>query len=269
MCGIFGFILRKPMSMGKVFKTLKKLETSRYPDETDTLGGYGAGIALMLPGGGVIVEKVGKITGSPVMKLEEILKNKTIMNAKITRASILLGHVRFPSSEHFDTVKYREAAQPYVGSFKSKLTVVSIHNGKVENFDSLKAKVEKHIFESEKLGFIDSEVIPHYFGELLSETGNQDVAVYELFSTLQGSGNAVALLQVDEENAFLHLIYKGKAEGLTVWTNDRGEVIFCSRSEPVEEVFKELLAIDKFKEKVVINRKDDAGLKLSFPAIFE
>ena len=77
------------------------------------------------------------------------------------------------------------------------------------------------------------------------------------------------MLQVDEENAFLHLIFKGKARGLKVWTNDKGEVIFCSRPEPVEEEFKALLAIGKFTEKVTINWKEDAGLKLSFPAIIE
>jgi hypothetical protein len=77
------------------------------------------------------------------------------------------------------------------------------------------------------------------------------------------------LLQVDEENAFLHLIHKGSARGLIVWANDKNEVIFCSRPEPVEDELKGLLAIGKFKEKIVINWKEEAGLKLSFPVAFE
>jgi hypothetical protein len=85
---------------------------------------------------------------------------------------------------------------------------------------------------------------------------------------LKGS-NVAALLQIDEEDATLHIIHKGKARGLTVWSNDKGEVIFCSRSEPVESEFKSILAVGMFKEKVVIDWKEDAGLKLSFPAIFE
>ncbi len=267
MCGIFGFILKKPITMNKVFKILKKLETSKYLDESHPVGGYGAGIAVMLSDGDVISEKVGKTADSPVAQLEEIIKNKTIMNAKLADASVLLGHVRFPSPENMGTTKYKEAAQPYVEHFETELTIVSTHNGNVENSKELKSKLKTHVFESEKTGFIDSEVIPHYFGEMLNEQEDTNAAVYELLSALKGS-NVAALLQIDEDDALLHLIYRGKARGLTVWTNDKGEVIFCSRSEPVEEELKELLAVGKFKEKVVINRKEDAGLKLSFPAIF-
>ena len=77
MCGIFGFILRKPISMNKVFEILKKLETSKYPYETEPLGGYGAGIAIMFPDGDVLSEKVGKTADSPVAQLEGIVKNMT------------------------------------------------------------------------------------------------------------------------------------------------------------------------------------------------
>jgi glucosamine 6-phosphate synthetase-like amidotransferase/phosphosugar isomerase protein len=268
MCGIFGFILKKPLSMNKVFQILKKLEVSKYPDEDHPIGGYGAGIAVMLPDGDVISEKIGKTADSPVAQLEEIIKNKTIMNSKLAEASVLLGHVRFPSPQNMSTVKNKEAAQPYVEHFEPQLTIISVHNGNVENFKELKAKLKTHVFESEKSGFVDSEVIPHYFGEMLNEQESTDAAVYELLSALKGS-TVAALLQIDEEDAFLHLIHRGKTRGLTVWNNDKGEVIFCSRPEPVEEELKALLAINKFKEKVVINRREDAGLKLSFPAILE
>ncbi|MCW4019441.1 MAG: hypothetical protein NWF00_12325 [Candidatus Bathyarchaeota archaeon] len=269
MCGIFGFILKKPLSMDKVFQILKRLEVSKEPDEEDPLGGYGAGIAVMLLDGDIIAEKVGKNADSPVAQLEETVRNKVFMNAKLTEASVLLGHVRFPTPDNFGTVKFREAAQPYIGHFESDLTVVSVHNGKVENYEELKDKIEKHVFESGKAGFIDSEVIPHYFGEILNETEDSDAAAYELMSTLKGEGNFAALLQVDQENAFLHLIYKGKAEGLIVWSNDKGEVIFCSRPDPVEDELKELLAVGRFRHKVSIRRTENAGLKLSFSAILE
>jgi len=268
MCGIFGFILKEPLSMNKVFEILKKLETSKYPGEAEPVGGYGAGIAIMLPDGDVISEKVGKTADSPVAQLEEIIKNMKRMNAKVDAASVLLGHVRFPSPENMGTVKFKETAQPYVEHFEQNLTIVSAHNGRVENFKELKTKLKTHVFESEKVGLIDSEIIPHYFGEMLNELENSDAAVYELFSVLKGS-NVAALLQIDEENAFIHLIYKGKARGLTVWTNDKGEVIFSSRAAPVEEELKSLLAIEKFERKISINPKEDAGLKLSFPAILE
>jgi hypothetical protein len=92
--------------------------------------------------------------------------------------------------------------------------------------------------------------------------------MYELFSVLKGS-SALALLQIDQENALMHLLYRGKARGLVVWANDKGEVVFCSRPEPVEDEFKALLAIGKFEQKIVIHYTEDAGLKLSFPALLE
>lgn len=262
MCGIFGFYLKKPLSMTKVFDVLKKLETSRYPDEAQPVGGYGAGVAVMLKDGDVISEKVGKNQDSPVAELAELVK------PKLKNAQVLLGHVRFPSPQYVGTVKFKEAAQPYVENFEKDLTIVCVHNGNVENYKELQSKLKTHVFESEKIGLIDSEVVPHYFGEMLNELESTNAAVYELLCALKGS-SAAALLQVDAENAFLHLIHKGSARGLIVWANGKGEVIFCSRLEPVQEELSDLLEKGKFKEKIVINWNEEAGLKLSFPIVFE
>jgi glucosamine 6-phosphate synthetase-like amidotransferase/phosphosugar isomerase protein len=267
MCGIFGFVLRNPVHAPKIFNVLQRLETSQYrPEETTPVGGYGAGVAVLLNDGGILSEKVGKAEGSPAAHLAEI------MTPTLTDVSAMIGHVRFPSSEFMDTAPFKEAAQPYVEHFEKELTIVSAHNGKVENYKELKERLKGHVFESDKVGFVDSEIIPHYFGEILNEVEDVDDALYKLMCTLKGSntkGNSVAMFHVDEENAFLHLIHKGKTRGLTVWANEKGEVIFCSRPEPVMEEFERLLARDKFKEKVSIKWREDAGLKLSFPIAFE
>ena len=262
MCGIFGFVLKKPVYMPKVFKVLQKLEVSQYPGEPRPVGGYGAGIAVLLNDGSILSEKVGKAAGSPAAHLAEI------MMPKLSEASVLIGHVRFPGAEFMDTAPFKEATQPYVEHFEPELTIVSAHNGRVENYKELKERLKGHVFESEKAGFVDSEIIPHYFSELINETENADEALYRLFCTLQGS-NAISMFHVDEENAFLHLVHKGKTRGLTVWANEKSEVIFCSRPEPVIEEFDRMLARDKFKEKVSIKWREDAGLKLSFPITFK
>jgi glucosamine 6-phosphate synthetase-like amidotransferase/phosphosugar isomerase protein len=258
MCGIFGFALRKPVDMPKVFEVLRKLEVNQYPKELRPVGGYGAGVAVLLDDGSVLSEKIGKTVGSPAGQLAEMMK------AKLTEASVLIGHVRFPSSEFLSTVKFKEAAQPFVEHFEPELTIVSAHNGRVENYMELRKKLSAHVFESEKVGLVDSEVIPHYFGRILAEAEDVDKAVYELLCTLKGS-NSVGMLHVDSENAFLHLVHKGKTRGLTVWANEKNEVMFCSRPEPVIEELKELLARTRFKEKASIKWREDAGLKLSFP----
>jgi glucosamine 6-phosphate synthetase-like amidotransferase/phosphosugar isomerase protein len=258
MCGIFGFALKKPVQMSKVFKVLRKLEVSQYPGEPRPVGGYGAGVAVLLDDGSVLSEKVGKTVDSPAILLAEM------MVTKLTEASVLIGHVRFPSAEFIGTAKFKETAQPFVERFEPELTIVSAHNGRVENYMELRKKLNAHVFESEKVGLVDSEVIPHYFGEILTEAEDVDKAVYELMCTLKGS-NSVGMLHVDDENAFLHLVHKGKTRGLTVWANEKNEVVFCSRPEPVIEELKQVLVRSKFKEKASIKWREDAGLKFSFP----
>jgi glucosamine 6-phosphate synthetase-like amidotransferase/phosphosugar isomerase protein len=257
MCGIFGFALKQPTQLAGVFKLLEKLEIHQYPQELRPVGGYGAGVAVLLDDGSVLFEKVGKVNNSPVRQLAKIF------NAKVDEASVLVGHVRMPSPEFMESAEFKETAQPYVVEFEPNLTIVSVHNGKVGNYKELREKLEEHVFESEKVQLIDSEVIPHYFEELLNEIEDSDEALYALFCALQGS-NAIAMLQIDEENTFLHLIHKGKTRGLTVWTNERNEVIFCSRKEPLIEEFSKILVRGNFKEKVWIPYREDIGLKLSY-----
>jgi glucosamine 6-phosphate synthetase-like amidotransferase/phosphosugar isomerase protein len=146
----------------------------------------------------------------------------------------------------------------------NKETVVSVHNGKVENYKELRADLGKtHVFESEKVGLIDSEVIPHVFEKCLSSEQNRDDALYKLFCTLQGSRNAIAMLHVTEKEIYLHFIHKGESRGLTIWVNDRNEIVFCSRKEPLYEEFRAMLAEGEFREKVSIAYREDVGLKLS------
>jgi glucosamine 6-phosphate synthetase-like amidotransferase/phosphosugar isomerase protein len=256
MCGIFGFALAQPVPMTKVFRVLEKLEVHQNPNESKPVGGYGAGVAILDNEGDVIWEKVGRVSDSPARSLSEIFK--------VNEASVMVGHVRMPSPDFMETAKFKETAQPYVVEAEPSLTIVSVHNGKVENYKELRKQLgEEHTLESEKSQLIDSEVIPHYFEDLLNETDNVDEALYMLFCGLHGS-SAIALLQIDEENIFLHLIHKGKTRGLTVWTNENGEVIFCSRKEPLIEEFSKTLSKGKFKEKISIPYREDAGLKLSY-----
>jgi len=261
MCGIFGFALKKPILMSVVMKALEKLEVHQYPDEPNPVGGYGAGVVVLAKDGGIVLEKVGKESNSPARSLAKAV------TADFNEASLLIGHVRFPSPEFMSTAGLRETAQPYVVEQDPDLTVVSVHNGKVENYKELRAKVRgNHVFESEKTQLIDSEVIPHYFEQLLHEIEDPNEAAYSLFSALQGSGS-IGILQIRDENAFLHILHKGKTRGLTVWTNEKDEVIFSSRKEPLQTELKDVLSNRKFREKVSIGYREDAGLKLTFPVV--
>lgn len=261
MCGILGFAVRRHVPLAEVFKILEKLEVHRYPEEPNPVGGYGAGIAILKDDGRVYLEKTGKVgDDSPAKRLSKLLK--------VGAASVLVGHVRFPSKEFMQTAKFRETAQPYVARCYSGLTVVSAHNGYVANYEEIRRQLgEGHMFESGSVGIIDSEVIPHFFEEMLMEKTRVNDALEAAFTGLEGS-NIACILQTGAEGSSLHFIYKGKGRGLTVWSNEQGEIVFCSRKEPLLAEFKDTLVQGKFKEKVSIRWREEANLKLSFPISF-
>ncbi len=264
MCGIFGFILNKSLHLNKPLQVLQKLEVSKYANERTPVGGYGAGIAVLLDDNTILSEKVGKTSDSPACQLAEIVK------PKLSEVRVLIGHVRFPGSEFLDTVKFKEATQPFVETFDPDVTFVSAHNGRIENYAELRKKLRGHVFESEKTKLIDSEVIPHYFGSLLQEIEDVNQAVNEMICALQGGAvGSISLLHLDDENAYLHLIHKGWSRGLTIWANDKDEMIFCTRPEPVMAELGETLSKGKFTEKAVVKPREDATLKFSFPIVLK
>jgi hypothetical protein len=99
---------------------------------------------------------------------------------------------------------------------------------------------------------------------MLSEKEEVSDTLYSFFCALQGS-SAIAMLQLGEEDSFLHLLHRGKTRGLTVWANDRNEVVFCSRKEILIEELGNLLSRGKFEQKASIPYKEEAGLLLSYP----
>ncbi|MEM3874209.1 MAG: hypothetical protein QXU45_03665 [Candidatus Bathyarchaeia archaeon] len=256
MCGIFGFILEKPIEIAYALKVLQKLERHQYPNEPKPVGGYGAGIAILTSSKNILLEKVGRVNGSPAEHLAK--------TCKFQKASVLIGHVRLPSPWFIETAHFKETAQPYIAQCFSGLTVVSAHNGNVTNYKAIRERLEgKHIFESERVELIDSEVIPHLFEELLLEKGSPEEALKTLQTSIEGP-NTVSLLQIGKSRLLLHFVHKGKTRGLHIWKNEKGEVIFCSRKEPLNECLSPLLSKGVFKEYISIPYGKDGSYKATF-----
>jgi len=177
----------------------------------------------------------------------------------------LIGHVRLPSPWFMESAHFKETAQPYVTQCFSGLTVVSAHNGNVANYRAIREKLgRKHIFESERAELIDSEVIPHLFEELLFEKGVPEEALNTLHTAIDGP-NAVSLLQIEKGRVLLHFLHKGKTRGLTIWKNMKGEVIFCSRKEPLKETLGWFLDKGNFVEHFSIPYSEEGSFKATFP----
>lgn len=256
MCGIFGFVLNNPVSLVKVFRVLAKLEAHQYPHEPKPVGGFGAGLAVLDAYGNFSLNKVGHVGVSPAGRLSQIVK--------ADMARVLIGHVRMPSPQFMETARFKETAQPYVTRCFDGLTLISAHNGNVTNYKALRGKIGAgHIFESEKIELIDSEVIPHLFEELLVKERDPNMAVEGLFQLLEGS-STVGIVQIKKNGLLLHIVHKGKTRGLTVWKNSAGEVIFCSRKEPLTEEFDSLLDKGRFEEYASIPYGEEGNLKATF-----
>jgi glucosamine 6-phosphate synthetase-like amidotransferase/phosphosugar isomerase protein len=249
--------MKKPLSVADVFEILGRLEVHQYPHEPRPVGGYGAGLAVLEDDRSVLLEKVGKASSaSPAKELSGISKS--------TQASVLIAHVRMPSPRFMETARFKEASQPYVAACHQGSTVASVHNGYIENYEKIGEELcNVHALESERIGLIDSEIIPHYFEQILEEEADVDKALSVLHETLQGS-MATAMLQTGRKGAFLHLVHKGKTRGLTVWTNKNGEIVFCSRKETLTPTFENMLTDGRFKEKVAVRWREEKNIKLSF-----
>jgi glucosamine 6-phosphate synthetase-like amidotransferase/phosphosugar isomerase protein len=256
VCGIFGFVLARPVLLSEVFEVLARLEIHRYSDEETTVGGYGAGITI-LRGGKLLTQKAVR-TGdaSPVQNLRRLLE--------ASEASVLISHVRMPSPQFMDNARFRETAQPYSAGCAEGVSVASAHNGYIENYVVLRERLNRtHVLESEKVELIDSEVIPHCFEEALKANADVEEAVHALYAMLEGR-MAVVLLQTGRKRDFLHFLHKGQTRGLYVWTNNDGEIIFISRKETLTPHFEALLSEGRFNQAVAVAWREEKDIKLSY-----
>lgn len=155
------------------------------------------------------------------------------------------------------TVKYSQATQPYEVNCLGLSEIISAHNGYVKNYMSIKNGFkENHQFESKKVGFVDSEVIPHLFEESLMQHNDGIEARKEIFETIKGD-NTIILLFTTKSSRFLHVLHKGQTRGMYVWKNNKGEIILCSREAPLLQVFEDFLEKSNFNRVLSINRLVD------------
>jgi predicted glutamine amidotransferase len=251
--------------MHQVIELLQILENHRYEElgEEHPVGGHGAGVSFLDASGKMVLYKVGKTNASPA---RELLRVKDVFEA---HSRIVIGHVRYASPDLKDTIKHAEAAQPYMVRCLDTAEIVSVHNGKVRNYESIRKDLSKeHLFQSEIVKLVDSEVIPHFFEENLRKWNEEIEARTKTLEAFEGDNTIVLLTREKRKRRMhLHILHKGKTRGMHVWRNDNGEIVLCSREEPLQQVFGNFLKRGDFDKVLSIGWQEDKQIQLTYDIV--
>jgi len=166
MCGIFGYIGPNENAASMILDGLKMLEYRGYDSW---------GVAIKKEDGSLFIEKhTGKIGDATLPAF---------------KTHVGIGHTRWAT--HGGVTK--KNAHPHTDC-DQKIAIV--HNGIVENFESLKSDLKKknHIFKSET----DSEVIAHLIAEIYQTEPNRVKVMQQLRSQIHGMNAIIAFFPEDE-----------------------------------------------------------------------
>ncbi|AFC25021.1 glutamine--fructose-6-phosphate transaminase (isomerizing) [Saprospira grandis] len=223
MCGIVAYIGER-QAFPILIKGLQRLEYRGYDS---------AGVALFNPAEGETEIKVYKRQG----KVKELLDFST---GKSTQANIGIGHTRWATHGAPNHIN----AHPHISGNKQ---LAIIHNGIIENYDSLRMALEKegHEFESET----DTEVLIHLIEEIQKkEAVSIEEAVRMSLSRVIG---AYAIVIIDK-TAPDRIIAARKGSPMVLGLGESGEFFIASDASPIVEYTKNVVYLND--EEILIAR---------------
>lgn len=219
MCGIVGYVGPREAST-IVFEGLKRLEYRGYDS---------AGLAILEKNGQIAIRKeVGKL-----VNLEKLLRERPVSG------NIGIGHTRWAT--HGRPTQYN--AHPHTDCTGK---IVVVHNGIVENFLSLRLRLQQegHEFASET----DSEVIAHLIESFLEKGDDLTTAVRKALSQLQGAQAIVVMSSLEPDKIFAARL--GNAGGIVVGVGD-GEMFVASDMPAILEHTRRMVFLEDREMAVV------------------
>ena len=226
MCGIVGYVGGQ-QAYPIIVKGLHRLEYRGYDS---------AGIAITTDKQLNIYKQAGKVSD-----LEDFVKDKNV------KGNIGIGHTRWATHG----VPNQLNAHPHK-SGDSNLAL--IHNGIIENYDSLKKALIKsgHVFESET----DTEVLVHLIEEIKK---NEKVNLFEAVRlALNEVIGAYAILVIDKENNE-EIIAARKGSPLVIGIG-KGEYFVASDATPIVEYTRNVVYLED-EQIARINKKEVLEIK--------
>ena len=226
MCGIVGYVGGK-QAYPIVIKGLHRLEYRGYDS---------AGIAIGIENQINIYKQAGKVSD-----LEDFTKGKDI------DGNIGIGHTRWATHG----VPNQINAHPHKSGDS---TLALIHNGIIENYDSIKKALVKkgHIFESET----DTEVLVHLIEEIKND---EKVNLFEAVRlALNEVVGAYAILVMDKENKE-EMIAARKGSPLVIGVG-KGEYFVASDATPIVEYTRNVVYLED-EQIARINKGEELEIK--------
>lgn len=227
MCGIVAYIGQK-QAYPIIVNGLKRLEYRGYDS---------AGIALLNAGQDLnIYKRKGKVSN-----LEEFTEGKDISG------TIGIGHTRWATHGEPNDVN----AHPH---FSENGELALIHNGIIENYDSLKHELLKagYTFRSET----DTEVLVHLIDDIQKKT---DVSFAESVRlALEQVVGAYAIVVISKNNPN-RLVAARKSSPLVVGIGTEGDFYLASDATPIVEYTKDVVYLNDM-EIAIVDRTE--GLKV-------
>lgn len=218
MCGIVAYVGHRE-AYSVIIKGLKRLEYRGYDS---------AGIAL-LNGGLNVYKKKGKVAD-----LEKHLEEEHL------HSTIGIGHTRWATHGEPNDAN----AHPHYSSNKN---LAIIHNGIIENYDSLKKELSSrgHVFHSDT----DSEVFIHFIDDIFQNTKcSLEEAVRLALNKVVG---AYAIVIIDE-NAPDQLIAARKGSPLVLGIG-KDEFFLASDATPIIEYTNEVVYLNDYEIATIRN----------------
>jgi len=226
MCGIIGYVGGK-QAYPIVVKGLHRLEYRGYDS---------AGIAIGLQNEINIYKQAGKVSDLEVFAQEGN-----------TKGSISIGHTRWATHGPPNQIN----AHPHTSGDN---TLALIHNGIIENYDSIKKALIKkgHTFESET----DTEVLIHLIEEIKN---HEKVSLFEAVRlALNEVVGAYAILALDKNNNE-EIIAARKGSPLVIGVG-KGEYFVASDATPIVEYTRNVVYMED-EQIARINKNEELEIK--------
>lgn len=217
MCGIVAYVGNRE-AYPLIIKGLKRLEYRGYDS---------AGIAVMNKKGLSVYKKKGKVAD-----LEQHVGNSDVVS------NIGIGHTRWATHGEPNDAN----AHPHYSHSKS---LAIIHNGIIENYDSLKKNLQKKGYEFHS--DTDSEVFVNFIEDIKKQTNCKLEEAVRL--AMQEVVGAYAIVVMTSEDP-TQLIAARKGSPLVIGVGEN-EYFFASDATPIVEYTKEVIYLNDFEIAVV------------------